>query len=209
MTAKKIIMLLLALLLLAAGLMYMINTDRHEQAKVSALYSRVEPLQKERDELVAERNSIELDYALMMRDVSTVQILFREVDESLFDNVYPLMRDSGITGVIGLTAAEIPNRKGKISAEQYDRLIMDGWGSCYVYDSTERLDYWLRKVKWSILWDHDCDHGCRGRPQFNRFRRDGRYLVHRSHAVELHRRYCGYGTPCPHGRRKPYLYDQL
>ena len=150
MTAKKFFALLFVLLLLAAGLMYMMNTDRHEQAKVSALYSRVEPLQKERDELVAERNSIELDYALMMRDVSTVQILFREVDESLFDKVYPMMRDSGFTGVIGLTADEIPNRKGKISAEQYDRLIMDGWGSCYVYDSAERLDSWLKKVKWRI-----------------------------------------------------------
>ena len=148
----KIISLILVLAILGTGVMYLRRTEQADQRRMKELYTQAEPLQRQREVLEAELNSLELNYALMMRDVSTVQMLFRELDSTLFSDVYPLMRDRGITGVLGISGYELPNMMGKISADEYKRLLMDHWGSCLVYNSDEDLDYWIPEIKGYLNW---------------------------------------------------------
>ena len=150
---KRAIALVLVVLLLAGGFLYMRQVDQQDKARMRELYSTVEPLQRQREALAAERDGLELDYALQMRDVGTVEILFRELDKRIFTDAYPLMRDRGITGVLGVCVQQYPETTGKMKLEQYQRLMLDGWGSCYIYENPVDLELWFEQME--LLFDRD------------------------------------------------------
>ena len=151
---KKAIGLILVVAILAAGVMYLRGVEHADQENMRDLYSVVEPLQREREALVQERDKLEIAYALEMRDIGTVELLFREMDRRIFTEVYPLMRDRGITGVIGLSHEEYPGTTGKLTIEQYNRLLMDGWGSCLLYDRKPKdFESWFASLSRTL--EHD------------------------------------------------------
>ena len=123
---KKAIALILVIGILAGGFLYMRHVDKQDKLRMRELYASVEPLQRQRDSLAAELDSIETEYALLMRDTGTVEVLFRELDSTLFAEVYPLMRERGMTGVLGLSIAEYMGYAKRIDLNQYTRLLMDG-----------------------------------------------------------------------------------
>ena len=51
----KILAILLVLLLIAAGGWYLLRFDRQDNARMRELYTQVEPLQREREALAAQR----------------------------------------------------------------------------------------------------------------------------------------------------------
>ena len=144
---KRIIALVLAVLLLGAGVWYVRRTEQLDQQHMRELYTKVEPLQQKKEALQTERDGLSDEYSNLMRDVSTVQLLFRDMDTRVFSDIYPLMRDRGITGVLGVSKNELPLGHKKLSAEQYNRLLMDGWGSCILYDRAEDLNYFLTSLQ--------------------------------------------------------------
>ena len=150
---KKAIALFFVILLLAGGLFYLRREDQQDKARMRELYSTVEPLQRQREALAAERDGLALDYALQMRDVGTVEILFRELDQRIFTDIYPLMRDRGITGVLGVCVQQYPENPGKMTLEQYQRLQMDGWGTCYIYETPLDPELWFEQM--NLLFERD------------------------------------------------------
>ncbi len=144
---KRVIPLVLVVALLIGGLWYVRRTDQTDQRNMRKLYTLVEPLQREKEALMAEKDSLEIEYGTLLRDISTVQLMFREMDARIFTDVYPLMRDRGITGVLGISLHEYPEyKKTMLRREEFDRLLMDGWGLCYMYESDYKLDSWLRHM---------------------------------------------------------------
>ena len=146
MSWKKALALILVFAILAAGGYYLHKVEHEDKQTMKDLYSEVEPLQRQREALVAERDGLELDYALQMRDVGTVQILFKELDERLFTEVYPLMRDRGIVGVLGINTKQYPGIIKEMKLDQYNRLMMDGWGSCLVFEKGMTFPYWYNMI---------------------------------------------------------------
>ena len=122
------------------------HVDKQDKLRMRELYASVEPLQRQRDSLAAELDSIETEYALLMRDTGTVEVLFRELDSTLFAEVYPLMRERGMTGVLGLSIAEYMGYAKRIDLNQYTRLLMDGWGTCLVFDKGYNFDMWYNTM---------------------------------------------------------------
>ena len=154
MSVKKVIALILVLGIMAAGVWYLRKVERADQKNMRNLYTEVEPLQRERDALVQEQKDLELEYALEMRDVGTVELLFRELDKKVFTDVYPLMRERGIVGVLGVSHEEYPGYAGKLTREQYNRLITDGWGSCILYKGKSK-DFAAWYDRLAYLMTHD------------------------------------------------------
>ena len=150
---KKVIALLLVIALLAGGLYYLRLTDQQDKKRMRELYTAVEPLQREREALIAERDSLAADYAMQMRDAGTIELLFRELNKEIFTDVYPLMRDRGIVGVLGVCTQQYPGFKGKMTIEEYSRLLKDGWGSCFIYEKVGKLEDWLKDL--TYLLEHD------------------------------------------------------
>lgn len=108
------------------------------------MYSQVEPLQQQIDELEKQKKSLQQEYEKKKRDPGTVQLLVRELGSDIFDKVYPIMRTHGVTGVLGVSLASYPLRNGNrgMTIEQYNRLILDGWGTCLIYDGKTFDDYY-------------------------------------------------------------------
>jgi len=146
MTWKKALALVLLLVILFAGVYYLYQIEHADKQNMRDLYSEVEPLQREKEALVAERNGLEVDYALQMRDVGTIQLLIQEMDEKVFSSVYPLMRDRGIVGVLGINTKQLPGLAGKLTIDQYNRLMMDGWGSCLIYEKYQNFNNWYNTI---------------------------------------------------------------
>ena len=150
---KKAIALFLVIALLAGGLYYLRRVDQMDKQRMRELYTQVEPLQREKETLIAERNSLETDYALQMRDIGTVELLFRELNKEIFTKVYPLMRDRGIIGGLGVCTQEYPGYGGKLTVEQYSRLVKDGWGTCIIYEKVGNFSKWFADLSYKL--EHD------------------------------------------------------
>ncbi|MCR5138357.1 MAG: hypothetical protein K6C12_14920 [Oscillospiraceae bacterium] len=132
---KKFIGLFLVLAIMAVGGYYLIRMEHAEDEKMRNLYTEVEPLEREREALESELAGLDTQYALKMRDYSTVEILFTTLDYQIFSEVYPIMRDHGVVGVLGLSYTEFPNFTNRLKAEEVARLCSDGWGTCIMYDT--------------------------------------------------------------------------
>lgn len=150
---KRIILLILVVAALMVGVYYVRQADQTQQNQISSLYTEVEPLQKLRTTLIEERSKYVEDFQASLRDPSTIQILFREMDEHIFDEVYPVMRENGVTGVLGISTQEFPDRHHKLTMEQFNRLTMDGWGTCLLFD----VDYSTRPESWLNSIQHRLD----------------------------------------------------
>ncbi len=147
MSIKKAIALILVLAIMAAGGYYLLKIEREDDDKMQQLYAEVEPLERQREALRQEYNSLDAEYALKMRDYGTVEILFPDLDAQIISDVYPIMRDRGVVGVIGITGSMMPGYPKKLTWSDCSRLVSDGWGTCFVYDSWDgNLTYWIETV---------------------------------------------------------------
>lgn len=147
MSIKKAIALILVLALMAAGGYYLLKTEREDDAKMRNLYAEVEPLERRREALTQELAGLDSDYALKMRDYGTVEILFPDLDAQIISDVYPIMRDRGVVGVLGFPGSMLPGYYNKLSWSDCATLVKDGWGTCFVYDSWDgNFTYWYQIV---------------------------------------------------------------
>lgn len=147
MTLRRVILLILVLAILVAGVWFVRRADQEDNRNMRDLYTMVEPLQQEKEALLIEKEELESEYEQLLRDPSTVEILFRELDKSLYTDVYPLMRDRGLTGVLGINLNQYPSFNSQLTKDQYSRLLMDGWGSCLIYQDGYSLETWLAYIK--------------------------------------------------------------
>lgn len=130
----KIIALLLILAILAGGGYYILRAEKDDNDRMKNLYAEVEPLERERASLIEERDAIASEYALKFRDYATTEILFTTLDAQIVTDVYPIMRDHGVVGVLGFNYQEFPIYYNKMLPADCLRLIGDGWGTCVIFD---------------------------------------------------------------------------
>ena len=147
---KRIIALVLVVCVLIAGALYVQQKDAAEQRYMRQMYAGVEPLQQQIDELERQKKSLQQEYERKKRDPSSVQLLVRDLSADVFDLVYPIMRTHGVTGVLGVSLASRPSRYGNqvMTVEQYNRLILDGWGTCLIYDGRSFEDYYYNMQRY-------------------------------------------------------------
>ena len=137
---------MIVIAILAGGFLYVRNVDRQDQQRMRELYAKVEPLQRQREMLIAERDQLAVDFAIRMRDIGTAELLFRELSPSIFTDVYPKMRDRGLVGVLGINSRQFPGYANRLSVNQFNRLITDGWECCFVYETTSDFESWYASI---------------------------------------------------------------
>lgn len=123
--------------MLALGLQNLIS--KKERAEV---LERAAPLEKQRDELVSRRDRLQREFYEFGQGKATEQLLVLELDEPLMTELFPLMEERELPGVLGLSEGNFPGDPGKISKADYDRLVAAGWETCLVCAGTEDFAAW-------------------------------------------------------------------
>ena len=87
MTFKKAFGLLLVLIILAVGGVYLLMVEREDDKRMNDLYTEVEPLEREREALLQEKNNLDTEYATKLRDYGTVEVMFEHLDAQIISDV--------------------------------------------------------------------------------------------------------------------------
>lgn len=118
---------------LAGGLLFVEIQDRASKQERAEVLRQAEPLERQRDELVAQRDRLEREYYEGFLGQGTEQLLFLELDPLLTEEVFPMLQERQIPGVLGLYEGNFPGDPGTISREETQRLLDAGWELCLVY----------------------------------------------------------------------------
>ena len=148
MTFKKVFGLLLILIILAAGGIYLLMIEKADDDRMRSLYTEVEPLEREREALIEEKNNLDTEYATKMRDYATVEVMFEHLDTQIISDVWPLMRSRGVVGVLPISYIEVPSYYGKMTWDDIKTLLGDGWGMYFIADAaTSDIGTWVTNLK--------------------------------------------------------------
>ena len=148
MTFKKVFGLLLILIILAAGGIYLLMIERADDDRMRSLYTEVEPLEREREALIEEKNNLDTEYATKMRDYATVEVMFEHLNSQIISDVWPVMRSRGVVGVVPLSYIEVPSYYGKMTWDDIKTLLGDGWGMYFIADAaTSDIGTWVTNLK--------------------------------------------------------------
>lgn len=136
------------LIVLLAGLLaFLLWQDHREQQQnekhLTALADEVQPLDQKRQELQSELTLLEKEYEARMEGVSMEELLITELDAILYTDMYPLTQEYQVTGVLALSQEQFPDQEGKISREQFNELINNGWSYCLSWSGEGDLSVWL------------------------------------------------------------------
>lgn len=131
----KFIALILVVAVLIGGWMYLNKLEQAESERMHALYTQAEPLEKQKQDLITQRDALPSQYALEFRDYATTQILFPKMENQIYSGAYPLMRERNITGVLGISPTTYPDNWNTLTKDQLKALLADGWGMCMVYEN--------------------------------------------------------------------------
>ena len=148
MTFKKVFGLLLILIILAAGGIYLLMIEKADDDRMRSLYTEVEPLEREREALIEEKNNLDTEYATKMRDYATVEVMFEHLDTQIISDVWPVMRSRGVVGVLPISYIEVPSYYGKMTWDEIRALLADGWGMYFIADAaTSDIGTWVTNLK--------------------------------------------------------------
>ena len=151
MTFKKVFGLLLILIILAAGGIYLLMIEKADDDRMRSLYTEVEPLEREREALIEEKNNLDTEYATKMRDYATVEVMFEHLDSQIISDVWPVMRSRGVVGVLPISYIEVPSYYGKMTWDDIKTLLGDGWGMYFIADAaTSDIGTWVTNQKAGI-----------------------------------------------------------
>ena len=148
MTFKKAFGLLLILIILAAGGIYLLMIERADDDRMRSLYTEVEPLEREREALIEEKNNLDTEYATKMRDYATVEVMFEHLDTQIISDIWPIMRSRGVVGVLPISYIEVPSYYGKMTWDDIKTLLGDGWGMYILVDAaTSDIGTWVSNLQ--------------------------------------------------------------
>lgn len=133
-------------LLLLIVLLIVDSQERESRQQRDLVLRQAEPLERQRDELVARRDRLEREYYDQSLGRATEQLLFLELDPLLMEEVFPTLQERQITGVLGLYAGNFPGEEGKIHRDELQSLLSAGWEICLVYQGGESFSAWDRAM---------------------------------------------------------------
>lgn len=98
------------------------KTDKGDYDENEAI-EKIAELEKRRNELENEKKSL----TTVAKSRPITILCFDSIDDSIYDVLYPMMRDHGYPGVIVLKGSALPGDEGMLSISQLTELLSAGW----------------------------------------------------------------------------------
>lgn len=107
----------------------------------------MESLTKEKQQLENDLSNLEKNYNNETQGISSVVFLFTDLNENIYTDIYPLMKEYGFVGTLTLSPTTFPGQDNCLSLEQFSELIKMGWQCCLKWDESNDIDKWLESCK--------------------------------------------------------------
>lgn len=126
---KKIIPIVT--IVIAIGLFAFIWGVQKEENKKAMqhekLYEQRRPLTVKQEQLQQEIETLEKNYEKSKSPNAVVQVIFTELNEQVYSQCYPIMKEYEYTGTLLLSDTQLPGQEGCMSMEQFQELMDAGW----------------------------------------------------------------------------------
>ena len=100
------------------------------------------PLELEKHRLQQELNDIKNEFSQETRRTGSLVLLFTNLDEQIYTDIYPIMEAFGYTGVVTLSEECFPGGGGCMSREQFRELMDAGWECCLKWEEEQDVKDW-------------------------------------------------------------------
>ena len=141
---KKIIPIVT--IVLAIGLFAFIwRVQRDEEQKAvqhEKLYEERRPLTVRQEQLEQELETLEKEYEKSKSPNAVVQVLFTDLNEQVYTQCYPIMKEYEYTGILTLSGAQLPGEEGCMTVEQFQELMDAGWKVAITWQKDAPVKQW-------------------------------------------------------------------
>lgn len=141
---KKIIPIVTVVL--AVGLFAFIWGVQKQENKTAAqheeLYEQRRPLAVKQEQLEQELEKLEAAYEKSKAPNAVVQVLFTELNEQVYSQCYPIMKEYEYTGTLAVSESQFPGEEGCMTVEQFRELIDAGWDICITWQTEQDVKKW-------------------------------------------------------------------
>ena len=146
------IALIAAAVVLAGGLVFFFWMEERRSQERQAAYVEMErelrPLEQDAYQLKRELDELKAEHKDEAQGMGSVVILFSNLDETIYKEIYPQMKNYGLTGVLTLSEQNFPGQKGCLSMEEFQELISAGWDCSLRWEgSSADPEEWLETME--------------------------------------------------------------
>lgn len=145
---KKIIPIVTVVL--AIGLFVFVwgvqKQENNTAAQQEELYEQRRPLAVKQEQLKQELESLEKEYERSKSPNAVAQVLFTELNEQVYTQCYPIMKEYEYTGTLAVSETQLPGEEGCMTIEQFRELMDAGWDVCITWQTEKNVKRW-----WSNL----------------------------------------------------------
>ncbi|MCQ2440621.1 MAG: hypothetical protein MJ076_01830 [Clostridia bacterium] len=123
------------------------KTENEYNQSIAQLKEKEDALIEQRDKIKVELNNVKREYNIHMVGTATSQILFMGTYKTYYNDYLPLMNSYGYKGILGVSLNDLPGLKGRISVNEFKKMLSSGWEYCIVWDGLTKLDIYLDKIE--------------------------------------------------------------
>lgn len=120
------------------------QAGKQREAEYTELQNKLRPLEQERTRIKKELENLKEDYAQESELTASAVILFTDLDEKIYTEMYPKMKNRGYVGVLALPVSQLPGQSGCISQEQFDTLMKAGWKCSLKWERDMEPEEWFK-----------------------------------------------------------------
>lgn len=120
------------------------QAGKQREAEYTELQNKLRPLEQEKTRIKKALENLEADYAEKSELTASAVILFTDLDEKIYTDMYPKMRNRGYVGVLALPISQLPGQSGCLSQEQFDTLMKAGWKCSLKWEKEMEPEEWFK-----------------------------------------------------------------
>lgn len=142
---------IVAAVLLAGLLVFFLWQEKKVEKEKETLFVEMEkemrPLDLQKRKLRQELDDLEKAYTKASQGMASLVLLFTDMDEIIYTEIYSKMKEYGFIGMLTLSENQVPGQAGCVSKQQFEELIEAGWKCCLRWEKDMDTSEWLLSAR--------------------------------------------------------------
>lgn len=147
---KLVIVFVIFIITIGVLLLLFFQEDQIKKEKdvyYGKMEQEVETFVKEKKQLETDLLDLEKKYDNEINGKASVELLFTDLNENIYTDIYPWMKEYGYIGTLAISPKSFPGQKDCLSMKQFKELINAGWQCCLKWDESSDINEWLSSCR--------------------------------------------------------------